>query len=345
MISSRVTLHRLGLSCHYQTFIHRGAIPRTRSHPIGQRRQQRWKSYKQTIASSEMLRCRPESETLATKLTSVERQELASARKFFEEGYEFLYSAESFSQHSPNTQTPEIIVLGASNVGKSSFLNALIGRPNAARVSQKPGKTTMLNAFAVGPRPRLSDGLHDKGTSPPKHSLIVMDSPGYGYKSRSDWGHAVVEYIEKRSMLRGAVVLVSMEKKLLPEDRWILKTLAKFNTRTIVVVTKADKGGSHWATTCREQADVLRREMGELEQRLGNGWTKGSGWMPDIYVTAANMDNINKLGNGGGIGGVRLAILNMAGFNPKAEVEQKAEAVAYTGRIVSFDDICWKVAP
>ncbi|UKZ83076.1 hypothetical protein TrVFT333_010877 [Trichoderma virens FT-333] len=271
--------------------------------------------------------------------------QIASAASFFQQGFQFLYSAESLRHHPKNDHIPEIIILGASNVGKSSFLNALVGRPGAARVSARPGKTTLMNAFGLGPLPNIPRGLVRQGEKPPRYSLVLVDTPGYGFKSQASWGDAVWKYIKARKMLRGAVVLLSSEKRLMEQDKWLLRTLAEANTRTLVVLTKADKGGGSWTQRCGEMATLLREELRKMSRSVGNGWAEGSGWNPDIHVTAAGMDKVPKLGSGGGVGGVRTSILEMAGFDfdlKEKEVKKKDETVTYGGPVVSFDDIKWK---
>lgn len=288
--------------------------------------------------------------TLLKPPTLEEKLQMATAEKFFEHGSgdRLLYSAEANFHHTTNHHIPEVVVLGASNVGKSSFLNALLGKPGAARVSQKPGRTKLLNAFGAGPPAKMAPGLVRKGETPPQHSLVVMDTPGYGYRSQTGWGDAIIKYIQTRKMLRGAILLLSSDKKLMAHDKWLLKTLAENDTRTLVILTKADKGRKvhngrkDWATTCSTLGDEVRSEMRKLEKKLGSGWKEGSGWVSDVYITAANMDLRGKLGNGGGMGGARLAILEMAGFSAQQTVEKKAETETYTGQIVPFDDIVWK---
>jgi GTP-binding protein len=251
-----------------------------------------------------------------------------------------MYSASSLKDHPFNEHIPEVVILGASNVGKSTFLNALVSRSGIARVSAKPGRTTVMNAFGVGPPPHIPKRLISKGTRPPNESLIVMDTPGYGYRSQKSWGNTIVKYLGSRKTLRGAVVLLSSEKKLLPDDRWLLEQLAIANTRTIVVLTKADKakGGGDWAGNCTQRAEAVMQELKEL----GRWRKREEAWMPEIYVTAVGMMNATRLGNNAGLGGVRAAILEMAGFDVKDDVTKQDEAVSYTGKIVSFDDIQWK---
>ncbi|KAL7941203.1 P-loop containing nucleoside triphosphate hydrolase protein [Trichoderma barbatum] len=304
------------------------------------------KPHKETLFTSTLIRQTPlSSPIITTTTTKPQDAQIASAASFFQQGFQFLYSAEHLRHHPKNDHIPEIIILGASNVGKSSFLNALVGRPGAARVSARPGKTTLMNAFGLGPLPKIPRGLVRQGEKPPKYSLVLVDTPGYGFKSQASWGDAVWKYIKARKMLRGAVVLLSSEKKLMEQDKWLLRTLAEANTRTLVVLTKADKGGGSWSDRCGDMATLLREELRKMSQSVGNGWVEGSGWNPDIYVTAAGMDKMPKLGSGGGVGGVRTSILEMAGFDfdlQEKEVKKKDETVTYGGPVVSFDDIKWK---
>lgn len=302
------------------------------------------KAFKQTLFISELIRMGHD-DSLSYKATRAEHQQMVAAGKFFEQqGCKFLYSAEALRHHARNDHIPEIVVLGASNVGKSSFLNALLGRPGVARVSSRPGMTTLLNAYGVGPLPKIPRALVRKGDAPPQHSLVVVDTPGYGYKSRAGWGDAIVKYIGARNMLRGAVVLLSSDKKLMDQDRWIIRSLAESNTRTLLVLTKADKSGSSWETVCSSMAKAVRDDLKKMERAVGGEWKEGSGWTPEVHITSAGMDKIPKLGNGGGMGGVRSAILDMAGFSLEQtdKVSKKDETLTYTGAIVSFDDIKWK---
>ncbi|KAK3192607.1 hypothetical protein K4F52_001406 [Lecanicillium sp. MT-2017a] len=275
---------------------------------------------------------------LTTQVSKQTQARLTTAATFFETRPHFLYSASSLRNHPFNEHIPEVVILGASNVGKSSFINALVGKPEIARVSAKPGRTTVMNAFGVGPPPHVAKKLISKGTRAPKESLILMDTPGYGFKSQSSWGETIVKYLGARKMLRGAVVLLSSEKKLLPDDRWLLEQLADANTRTAVVLTKADKGKKDWVTNCTQRAEAITKELRSIGR-----WNKGAeAWSPEIYVTAAGVVNASRIGNKAGLGGVRAAILEMAGFDVKEDVTKQDEAISYMGNIVSFDDIKWK---
>ncbi|KAL7785896.1 P-loop containing nucleoside triphosphate hydrolase protein [Trichoderma ceciliae] len=301
------------------------------------------KPHKEALFTSTLIRHSQNNCLLTTATTKAQDDQIAAAATFFQQGFQFLYSAESLRHHPKNEHIPEIIILGASNVGKSSFINALVGKPDAARVSARPGKTTLMNAFGVGPLPKIPRGHVRQGEKLPRYSLVLVDTPGYGFKSQASWGDSVWKYIKARRMLRGAVVLLSSEKKLMEHDKWLLRTLAEANTRTLVVLTKADKGGGSWIERCSESANLLRGELRKMSRSVGNGWSEGSGWNPDIYITAAGMDRVPKLGSGGGVGGVRTNILEMAGFDlHDKEVKKKDETATYGGQVVSFDDIKWK---
>lgn len=301
--------------------------------------------YKQILLASRSIRHVPSVNShsqLTARTTRSQIQQLSAAEKFFAPVCKFLYSAEALHHHAINTHTPEIVVLGASNVGKSTFLNALVGQSKAARVSQKPGRTTLMNAYGIGPLPKIPMELVPKGMPPPRHSLVVVDTPGYGFRSQASWGDSIMKYLQARRMLRGAVVLISSEKRLLPEDKWMLRTLAEANTRTVVVLTKADKARSAWADKCSLLANTIQQELNDLNEEFGGRWREGIGAAEQIYITAAGMESPGKLKNGGGMGGVRTAILETAGFKLEETVTKKAETVTYTGPVVSFDDIQWK---
>jgi GTP-binding protein len=128
----------------------------------------------------------------------------------------------------PPPGPPEIAVAGRSNVGKSSFLNALLGRRSLARTSRTPGRTRQVNFFAVDERLRL------------------VDLPGYGFavgpvKERAAWGPLVEDYLAHRDSLRGVLVLVDVRRGVEDDDRELLAYLRHVELPAAVVVTKTDK--------------------------------------------------------------------------------------------------------
>ncbi|KAH8170802.1 hypothetical protein LIA77_09583 [Sarocladium implicatum] len=202
-----------------------------------------------------------------------------------------------------------------------------------ARVSNQPGKTTLMNAYGVGKpltlRPKTSKGARNL-----QYGLIMMDTPGYGFGSRVEWGTTIMSYLEKRKALRGALLLLSAEKNLGPEDEWILTQLAHASTRLMVILTKADKVESGRRTEHIQQlAEKVRRVVARMEEEFNVKFQL------EIYVTS----HLSKKTSSQDMSGLRLAIMEMASLSAgKAKVEQSQENTQYAGEVVSFDDIKWK---
>jgi GTP-binding protein len=124
---------------------------------------------------------------------------------------------------------PEVAFIGRSNVGKSSLLNALLGRRKLARVSATPGKTTLLNAYRL---PRF----------------YLIDLPGYGFarasKSERDRYRALItRYLRERASLSGVAWLLDVRHDPSRDDRAIQELLIASERPVLAVLTKADKLG------------------------------------------------------------------------------------------------------
>lgn len=131
----------------------------------------------------------------------------------------------------PETDFPEFMLVGRSNVGKSSFINTLVGRKNIAYTSGKPGKTQTLNFYSVN------------------HSFYLVDVPGYGYaavnrKTQEKFGKMIEEYLEKRDELVRVFMLVDFRHKPSEDDKLMYNFLKYYNIPVTIVATKVDKVGS-----------------------------------------------------------------------------------------------------
>ncbi|MFL0504868.1 ribosome biogenesis GTP-binding protein YihA/YsxC [Ureibacillus sp. 179-F W5.1 NHS] len=128
----------------------------------------------------------------------------------------------------PEDGLPEFALAGRSNVGKSSFINKMIGRKALARISSKPGKTQTLNFYKI------------------EEQLFFVDVPGYGYakvskKEREAWGKMIERYITARRVLRAVVLIVDLRHVPTQDDVMMYDFLKYYNIPAIVIATKADK--------------------------------------------------------------------------------------------------------
>lgn len=131
------------------------------------------------------------------------------------------------SQYPTNGRS-EFLLVGRSNVGKSSFINSILSRKNLAHTSSKPGKTQTLNFY----------GVNDK--------FYLIDVPGYGYaavdkKTQSKFGMMIEEYLEKRDELKRVFMLIDFRIKPTEDDMLMYNFLKYYNLPVTIIATKADK--------------------------------------------------------------------------------------------------------
>ncbi len=131
----------------------------------------------------------------------------------------------------PGDNKSEFLLVGRSNVGKSSFINTLVGRKNIAYTSGKPGKTQTLNFYLAN------------------NSFYLVDVPGYGYaavnkKIQEKFGKMIEEYLEKRDELIRVFMLVDFRHKPTEDDKLMYNFLKYYNIPVTIVATKVDKVGS-----------------------------------------------------------------------------------------------------
>ena len=140
---------------------------------------------------------------------------------------DLIISAVRQSQY-PNDNKPEFLLVGRSNVGKSSFINTLLGRKNYAKTSSTPGKTQTLNFYICN------------------DEFYLVDVPGYGYAQRDKvtqkkFGLMIEEYLKTRENLVRVFMLVDSRIKPTENDILMYNYLKYFNIKTTIVATKYDK--------------------------------------------------------------------------------------------------------
>lgn len=136
----------------------------------------------------------------------------------------------------PTDKKAEFLLIGRSNVGKSSFINSILERKNIARISSVPGKTRTINFYKVN------------------NDFYLVDVPGYGYASTSKenqkkFGMMIEEYLSEREELKEVFMLVDFRHKPTEDDLLMYNFLKFHGVSVTLVATKVDKVG----TTTRER--------------------------------------------------------------------------------------------
>ena len=131
----------------------------------------------------------------------------------------------------PTDNKPEFLLIGRSNVGKSSFINSIVERRNIARISSKPGKTQTINFYFVN------------------KDFYLVDVPGYGYTStgkqdQKKFGMMIEEYLSERKELKEVFMLIDFRHKPTEDDLLMYNFLKFQEVKVTLVATKVDKIGS-----------------------------------------------------------------------------------------------------
>ncbi|MDX9916437.1 MAG: ribosome biogenesis GTP-binding protein YihA/YsxC [Gudongella sp.] len=153
----------------------------------------------------------------------------------------------------PKDELPEIAFVGRSNVGKSSFINAMLNRINLARTSGKPGKTRTINFYLINELFRF------------------VDLPGYGYAQvsfteRNRWKGIIEKYLKNRNNLKVICLIVDIRHKPSEQDIEMYKWIEAYNLKTIVIATKADKiSKSQWKKSTDEIKKALCDKMCDID--------------------------------------------------------------------------------
>ncbi|MBR2066833.1 MAG: YihA family ribosome biogenesis GTP-binding protein [Solobacterium sp.] len=128
----------------------------------------------------------------------------------------------------PNSNLPEVIFVGRSNAGKSTLINALVNRKNLAYSGKTPGKTRLLNFFAIDQK------------------YIFTDAPGYGYATKEyeaslKFGRLMETYFHERQNLKGLILVLDARRDPSEDDLSMIEYAKAMHLAILIVCTKADK--------------------------------------------------------------------------------------------------------
>ena len=157
---------------------------------------------------------------------------------------ELIISATRRSQY-PTDKKPEYLLIGRSNVGKSSFINTIINRKNYARTSSRPGKTQTINFYNIN------------------EQFYLVDAPGYGYAQvsktkRKKFGLMIEDYIINRKNLKCVFLLIDFRHRPTNDDILMYNFLKYYKIPTVIVATKSDKVG---ITLQQKQRNTLLNDL------------------------------------------------------------------------------------
>lgn len=179
----------------------------------------------------------------------------------------FVTSAPSLKE-APTWTLPEIAMVGRSNVGKSSFINTLVGRKNLAKTSNTPGKTRLINFYEIN------------------EAFSLVDLPGYGYAKvsktmQAQWQRDLQTYLEKRRNLILVIQLIDARHGPQDSDEQMLAWLEHREIPTVLVLTKADK------ISRNDLGKQVQQTAKKLELRPDQVFTFSAetGWGKDAFLS------------------------------------------------------------
>ena len=161
---------------------------------------------------------------------------------------EFKISAVSPKQY-PDDGLPQVVLVGKSNVGKSSFINTMVNRKKLARTSSEPGKTRQINFYNMD------------------NKFYFVDLPGYGYSKMSKQeqvkvGKFIEEYLNKSKNIALIIFLIDIRHSPTENDRLMYYYVINSNKPCIIIANKADKIA---VTKVDAQVKALQNELNPLK--------------------------------------------------------------------------------
>lgn len=162
---------------------------------------------------------------------------------------ELIISAVRESQY-PEDNKPEFLLIGRSNVGKSSFINTIINRKNYARTSSTPGKTETLNFYKIN------------------NDFYLVDAPGYGFAKvrnslKKKFGLIIENYLKSRNNLKKVFLLIDLRHKPTSDDILMYEYLKYYNIPVTIICTKADKISKN---SIEKNKDIIIKELNLNEE-------------------------------------------------------------------------------
>ncbi len=172
---------------------------------------------------------------------------------------EYIKSLE-FAKDQPDDR-PQVLLLGRSNVGKSSFINALTNRKQLARISNTPGKTLLMNFYLIN------------------ESFYLVDAPGYGYARRSKsmqdhFIYMIDGFLKESLSIKLVCLLIDFKVGPTVDDLDMYQYLQDLGLDVLVIATKLDKIPS---TKRFKQEKVIKEKLGQ----------------PKHFIKVSNTDKIN----------------------------------------------------
>ena len=163
----------------------------------------------------------------------------------------FEISAVSEKQY-PKNNIPEIVLVGKSNVGKSSFINTMLGRKNLARTSSEPGKTRQINFYNID------------------NNFYFVDLPGYGYSKMSKEeqvkvGKFIEDYLSNRKQIALIIFLIDIRHSPTENDLMMYDYIINTGFPCLILANKADKIAT---TKVEEAVQNLQNEINPLKDLI-----------------------------------------------------------------------------